>query len=196
MSKWKNAELFGSRVRLEDITVVEGDRIIMQWARATVMGMLLGMGILTGCVVGERVEPLVLEHEEAAFDIELKYGVHQKNAINTAAQQVVKDLQNGEVAVLNHFQFSDEERRQIYQEIMQTNAMEEDKQLTTECNMKPHASYDLTVTVSDKSKRFAWSQCDKGEDGMEMTRLAQFIIELLRQREEYQQLPAVQGGYQ
>ncbi|GAE08600.1 hypothetical protein [Paenibacillus sp. JCM 10914] len=168
----------------------------MQWARATVMGMLLGMGILTGCVVGERVEPLVLEHEEAAFDIELKYGVHQKNAINTAAQQVVKDLQNGEVAVLNHFQFSDEERRQIYQEIMQTNAMEEDKQLTTECNMKPHASYDLTVTVSDKSKRFAWSQCDKGEDGMEMTRLAQFIIELLRQREEYQQLPAVQGGYQ
>lgn len=154
---------------------------------------------LTGCD-GERseVEILRMEYElrpKVKFDLELRYGVNQKNEINTKERTIVKDLQNGETAVLRDFELTDKERQSIYKTLVLAD-YQENKTLTTACNIKPHESFDLTVKVANESYHYAWSECDKSEDGKRMTRLVEDIIGTVEEREEYKRLPAVQGYYE
>jgi hypothetical protein len=154
---------------------------------------------LTGCD-GERseVEILRMEYElrpKVTFDLELRFGVNQRNEISTKERTVVKDLQNGETAVIRDFEFTDKERQSIYKALVLAD-YQEDKSLTTACNKEPHESFDLTVKVANGSYHYAWSECDKSEDGKRMTMLVEDIVGTLEELEEYKRLPAVQGYYE
>lgn len=132
---------------------------------------------------------------KVTFDLELRFGVNQRNVINTKERTVVKDLQNGETAVIRDFEFTDKENQSIYKALVLA-GYQEDKSLTTACNKKPHESFDLTVKVANGSYHYAWSECDKSEDGKRMTMLVEDIVGKLEKREEYKRLPAVQGYYE
>lgn len=154
---------------------------------------------LTGCD-GDRGEIEVLQipfdvMKQDRFEFDLKYGVNQKNEINTINQELVKDLQNGTVAEVSDFQLSNENRQQIYKEMVLANYLGE-KQLSTRCNRKPYVGYDLMVSINGGSRHYQWTECDISKDGRQMTELAKAVIDIVQAEDVYKQLPAVKGYYE
>lgn len=154
---------------------------------------------LIGCS-GTNDEVQILEipydvKQMNTFEFVLKYGVHLGNKINTFDGVLVKDLQNGETAEVSDFQFTPEERQTIYKNMVLANYSEE-KELTTSCNMKPHQAYDLTIYANNRVLQYEWSECDKSKDGQEMTSLINEIIDIVKAKDIYKQLPPAKGGYQ
>ncbi|MGG1674824.1 DUF4362 domain-containing protein [Neobacillus sp. NRS-1170] len=127
------------------------------------------------------------------FAFDLKYGVGKKNEINTKDQELIKDLQNGEMVAVKDFQFSKAEMNKIYKLMIFSNYLEE-KKLSTKCNMKPYVSYELKVWINDDSRHFEWSECDKSKDGKEMSKLVQNILAVLKNNATYQALPKDKGS--
>lgn len=154
---------------------------------------------LTGCE-GEQAK---IELLQVPFDVEqqdhfafaLKYSVNQKNEINTIENKLIKDLQNGEVAEVNDFELSFQERGQIYKAMVLANYLG-DKELSTECNIKPAVSYDLTVEINNGERHYQWTECQNTEDDGQMTELAQAIIKIVQAGSIYKQLPEVKGHYE
>lgn len=142
-------------------------------------------------------ELLTIFHDvdkEDYFAFELKYGVGLKNKINTKEQKLIKDLQNGETVAVSDFQFSKKEMNAIYKLLIFSNYIEE-KKLYKECNQKPYESYELNVWINSGERHFVWSECDKSRDGLEMTKLVQNILEIVKNNSVYQSLPKVKGYY-
>lgn len=154
---------------------------------------------LTGCG-GKQNDIQILEipfdvKKQDTFEFVLKYGVHLGNKINTMDELLVKDLQNGETAEVSDFQFTTAERQTIYKEMVLANYLEE-KKLSVACNQKPHEAYDLTVYINNKVLHYEWSECDKTEDGNKMTALIKGIIDIVKEKDVYKQLPAVNGYFE
>jgi hypothetical protein len=154
---------------------------------------------LTGCE-GEQAKIELLQipfdvTKQDKFEFVLKYGVNQKNEINTIEKKLVKDLQNGEVVEVSDFELSEQERGQIYKEMVLANYLDE-KELSTECNRKPAESYDLSVQINSGERHYQWTECQNTEDDGQMTELAQTIIKIVQAGSIYKQLPEVKGHYE
>ncbi|HBS44028.1 MAG TPA: hypothetical protein DEA91_05345 [Paenibacillus sp.] len=154
---------------------------------------------LTGCE-GEQAKIELLQipfdvMKQDKFEFVLKYGVNLKNEINTIDMRLVKDLQNGEVASVSDFGLTEQERGQIYKEMVLANYLDE-KELSTECNRKPAVSYDLTVQINNGERHYQWTECQNTEDDAQMTELAQAIIKIVQAGSIYKQLPEVKGQYE
>lgn len=129
------------------------------------------------------------------FEFTLKYGVNQKNEINTIQKKLIKDLQNGEVAEVSDFELTAQERGQIYKKMVLANYLNE-KELSTECNVKPVVTYDLTVLINNGWRHYQWTECNNTKDDKQMTELAQAIIKIVQAGSIYKQLPEVKGHYE
>ncbi|WP_405176025.1 DUF4362 domain-containing protein [Paenibacillus sp. FSL H8-0261] len=154
---------------------------------------------LTGCE-GEQAKIELLQipfdvTKQDKFEFVLKYGVNQKNEINTIEKKLVKDLQNGEVVEVSDFELSEQERGQIFKEMVLANYLGE-KELSTECNRKPAVSYDLSVQINSGERHYQWTECQNTEDDGQMTELAQAIIKIVQAGSIYKQLPEVKGHYE
>jgi hypothetical protein len=133
--------------------------------------------------------------EQDYFAFRLEYGVEGKNVIDTKNLEIVKDLQNGELASVMDFQFSDSEMQQFYK-IMVLGGYLGEKQVSTQCKEKPLYSYKLKVWINQGERDFEWNRCDNSEDGKHMTKVVEDIIEILKKNETYKGLPEVKGNYQ
>ncbi|MED4454870.1 DUF4362 domain-containing protein [Metabacillus fastidiosus] len=133
--------------------------------------------------------------KEDYFGFHLKYGVNMKNEVNTKAEKLVKDLQNGETVVVNDFRFSTEELNKIYKS-MKLASFLESKDLKTSCNKEPYQSYEITIWINDAEKRYKWTECDRSKDGVKMKQIVQEIIEVLQQNNTYKSLPETMGYYE
>lgn len=154
--------------------------------------------MLTGCPQQDMNELLVISHDidkEDFFAFELKYGVGEKNVINTKDQKLIKDLQNGETVQVSDLQFTKQEINQIYKLMILSNYLDE-KKLSAVCNKKPYESYELKVWINSAERHYSWSECDKSKDGEVMTRLVQDIVNILENNHTYQTLPEVKGSYE
>lgn len=154
---------------------------------------------LTGCE-GEQTKIELLQipfdvEQQDKFEFALKYGVNQKNEIDTINKNLVKDLQNGEMVNVSDFQLSAEERQEIYKEMVLANYLGE-KELTNECDRKPAVSYDLTVNINSGNRHYQWTECENSEDDAQMTELATTIIKIVQAGDIYKQLPEVKGYYE
>jgi hypothetical protein len=133
--------------------------------------------------------------EQDYFAFRLEYGVKGKNVIDTKDLEIVKDLQNGEMASVMDFQFSDSEMQQIYKALVLGGYLGE-KQVSTQCKEKPLFSYKLKVWINQGEREFEWNRCDNSEDGKQMTKVADDIIEILKKNKTYKGLPEVKGNYE
>jgi hypothetical protein len=133
--------------------------------------------------------------EQDYFAFRLEYGVNHKNFIDTKNQEILKDLQNGEMASVMDFQFSQSEMQQIYKILVLGGYLTE-KQVSTQCEEKPLYSYKLKVWINQGEREFEWNRCDKSEDGKQMTAIAEDIIAILQKNATYKELPEVKGDYQ
>lgn len=145
---------------------------------------------------GIQEEIIYVEHDTTAqdrFEFHLKYGVGKKNEINTKNQELVKDLQNGEMVTVSDFQFSEEELNRIYKAMIFANYLSE-VNLSDSCNQKPYESYELTVWINSGERHFEWTECDKSPDGKKMSAMKDQILETLKQNETYKALPLSKGS--
>lgn len=132
--------------------------------------------------------------QQDKFEFQFKYGVNKKNDVDTVNQKLVKDLQNGETVTVSDFQFNRKELNQIYKAMVLANYLDE-KNLTSDCNQKPHESYELTVWINGAERHFEWSECDKSKHGLQMKKMKNEIIRVIEENETYKTLPPTQGGY-
>jgi hypothetical protein len=143
--------------------------------------------------------PIVSIHynlaEQDYFGFRLEYGVERKNLIDTKNLEIVKDLQNGELASVMDFQFTSSELQQIYKILVLGGYLAE-KQISTQCKEKPLFSYKLQVWINQGERNFEWNRCDNSVDGKQMTEMADAIISVLKQNKVYQELPKVKGDYE
>lgn len=135
-------------------------------------------------------EFLTISHDidkEDYFAFALTFG---NDKVDTKNQELKKDLKNGEIATVKDFQFSKEEMNQIYKLMIFSNYLEE-KKLSKKCHQKSYESYQLTVWINGAERQFEWTECDKSDDGKEMTALVQNILTILKNNPTYQTLPEV-----
>jgi hypothetical protein len=133
--------------------------------------------------------------EQDYFAFRLEYGVEGKNVIDTKNLEIVKDLQNGEMASVLDFQFSEAEMQEIYKILVLGGYLGE-KQTSTQCKEKPLYSYKLKVWINQGERDIEWNRCDKSEDGQQMTKVAEDIIAILKKNKTYKELPEVKGDYE
>jgi hypothetical protein len=133
--------------------------------------------------------------EQDYFAFRLEYGVDRKNVIDTEKLEIVKDLQNGEFVTVKDFQFSDKDLQQIYKLMVLAGYLGE-KKVSTSCKEKPLFSYHLKVWINQGEREFEWNRCDESLDGQSMTKLADDIVEVLKNTETYKGLPEVKSSYQ
>jgi hypothetical protein len=133
--------------------------------------------------------------EQDFFAFRLEFGVGQKNIIDTKEQNLVKDLQNGELVNVSDFQFTQDELQQIYKLLVLAGYLGE-KQFTDDCQVEPHSSYKLKVWINQAEREYGWNRCDKSPDGNQMTKLADDIFQVLKKNETYKQLPEIKGYYE
>ncbi|MFC5702165.1 DUF4362 domain-containing protein [Cohnella faecalis] len=153
---------------------------------------------LKGCSGGNKERavlrvPFDLQAQDY-FGFVLKYGVGERNEVNTIDRILAKDLQNGKRATIDGFQLTADELQRIYKTLVLANYLSE-KRLTTECNRKPHQSYYLKVKINGADREYRWSECDGGQDGIAMTEVSKAIIDVVSNRDDYKKLPDVQGSY-
>lgn len=129
------------------------------------------------------------------FEFVLKYGVNQRNVIDTVNQNVVKDMLDGTIVEISDYTLPQEARQSIYRKLVLADYLGK-KQLSESCNRKPYESYELTVMINTAKRHYAWSECDTGRDGKAMTEAADYIIDLVEASDRYIQLPAATGGYE
>ncbi|MBT2688477.1 DUF4362 domain-containing protein [Bacillus sp. ISL-47] len=144
---------------------------------------------------GTQEEIIYIEHDTSAqdrFEFHLKYGVGKRNEINTKDQQLIKDLQNGEMVTVSDFQFSEEELNRIYKAMILANYLHE-RNLSNACNQKPYESYELTVWINGGERHFEWTECDQSPDGQKVSAMKNQILEILKENELYKALPSSKG---
>lgn len=143
--------------------------------------------------------PIVSIHynlaEQDYFAFRLEFGVDRKNVIDTKNLEIVKDLQNGEMASVMDFQFSESEMQQIYKILVLGGYLGE-KKVSTQCKEKPLYSYKLKVWINQGERDIEWNRCDNSEDGKQMTKVAEDIIVILKKNDTYKELPEVKGDYE
>lgn len=133
------------------------------------------------------------------FDFRLSYGIYEKQLVDTFQDVVVKDLVlDGTVETT--IQLSDEDMEAIYQEMKEIRVMDSlDLKEPTEfqCHTEPHSSSSWTIHMNGETKRFAYgSFCEYPDDVRQLFKLQEFIDQVVRSTEEYQQLPDSDGYYE
>ena len=132
-------------------------------------------------------ELLLIPHDvekEDYFAFRLKFGADRVNEINTREQKLTIDLQDGKTVTVNDFQFSKEEMNNIYKKMVLLNYLK-DKDLEDSCEEEHRESYELKVWVNSASVHYKWDECDKSEDGQEMTALIHEIVKILEANAGY-----------
>lgn len=162
------------------------------------------MFLSTGCSesVPSKIQVESFTYPDAMpddFDFRLSYGTYEKQLVDTFQDLVVKDLVlDGTVEAT--IQLPNEKMEAIYQEMKELQIMDSlDLEEPTEfdCLTEPPSSSSWTIHMNGETKSFAYgSFCEYPDDVRKLFKLQEFIDEVVRDTEEYQQLPDSNGYYE
>ncbi|MFC7062902.1 DUF4362 domain-containing protein [Halobacillus seohaensis] len=118
------------------------------------------------------------------FDLKFSYNKSNRVTVDTKEQSLSVQSESNSIKEKG-FQFTKEERDQIYKQLVIGNYLG-DKNLGDTCREKP--DYSLKVMINGVEKSFEWSDCDSGENVDEMTEMAEKIIEIVKETDHYQKV--------
>ncbi|MEW9673907.1 hypothetical protein [Ammoniphilus sp. 3BR4] len=134
------------------------------------------------------------------FEFLVKYGVGNKNILNTFEDTFTKDMVVDPAITIN-LKLSQEEMKTIYDEMRRINILDYPTRFDPESNIieTPHQSYYLKIQISGEQKEIYWEQgISSGEDeAIKLKELIDWYIrdEIIQSRPEYKKLPEPRGGY-
>jgi len=131
------------------------------------------------------------------FHFTLKYGFYKKNEINTYDRTVTKDLiEDGTITA--EIALTDEELAIIYEKMKAINIGKK-KKLTpkTNCMMEPYTEDEWKISVNGEVIYYYFSDkyCEITDDAKQLAELRDEIVQIMKQKEAYQNLPEPIGGY-
>ncbi|MGE6488818.1 hypothetical protein ACQKE5_11025 [Paenisporosarcina sp. NPDC076898] len=158
------------------------------------------MSRLTGCSK-DSVKEINDEIMPEDFNFSLIYGSYGKQKIDTFKDTVVKDLvEDGTIEA--NISFTEQEMKQIYNEMMSIDIMGElvveNENQKEECESSSPSFTKWDIQMDGKTKStYTKNYCDDfPEDALKLIRLAEYINNILINKEEYKDLPESKGSYE
>jgi hypothetical protein len=151
--------------------------------------------VIAGCSNEISVKPS--EDMPDDFNFSLTYGSYGKQKIDTFKDVVVKDLvEDGTIEA--NIALSDEEMKQIYNEMMKINVMGElDLDEDKECHSEPPSLSIWNIQMGGRTKSFNYqSYCEYPKDVLNLLKLEEYIHNIVSSKAEYKALPESRGFYQ
>lgn len=140
------------------------------------------------------------------FGFILKYGIGAKNIIDTFEDTFVKDLVTAGT-VETKLSFSNEEIEQIYNRMQSISILDYPTNYAPPYSdnpepgvvriVTPHITYNLHLTMNSESKDINWEDTN-GSDiskAKDLRSLFSYIDGIIKNKEEYNELPEAVGGY-
>ena len=128
------------------------------------------------------------------FGFSIQYGVGKKNEIDTFKGIVIKDLIENGTAEAN-ITFSDEEMSDIYEKMKDINVLEK-KNFTSKCQSEPRMEAKWEITLNGETVIHSIEEfCDKDSDTEQFLQLQNYVVDIVKVKEEYMKLPEAEGGY-
>ncbi|WP_019414531.1 hypothetical protein [Paenisporosarcina sp. TG20] len=139
-----------------------------------------------------------LEEMPVDFDFRLSYGTYGKQKIDTFNDTVVKDLvEDGTVEA--NITLTEQEMEQIYKQMMSIDIMESVVEIDEkECDVTPSSFTKWDIQMNGKTTSFyTKNYCDDyPEYTLKLLKLADFIHNIIINKEEYKELPESKGYYE
>ncbi|MEQ2528237.1 hypothetical protein WMO40_16240 [Bacillaceae bacterium CLA-AA-H227] len=129
------------------------------------------------------------------FNFSLSYGTYGKQKIDTFNDIVVKDLiEDGTMEV--QISLSDDELKQIYEEMMKIDIMGDLDIEKSDCISEPPHPTEWEIQMNGQRKTISYSDyCDYPKDVENLIELKDFIHQIVSSKDQYNKLPEARGGY-
>ncbi|MGP4108894.1 hypothetical protein [Virgibacillus sp. L01] len=136
------------------------------------------------------------------FNFSVQFGMAKKNEINTFEGIVTKDLIADGTATAE-ITFTDAEMRKIYKKVKEIN-IDELTKFTPEpvngsiCTQEPHGEDEWKIVINDETiTRFlSLKYCEPTNDAKKLIQLRNYVLKIVKSKDEYQVLPDVEGWYE
>jgi len=127
------------------------------------------------------------------FNFIFKYGVNAKNELNTFDQTYTKDM-IVDPSITIKFQLTENELTNIYHKMNNLKLFNKYEIIEEEITMTvtPCSSYYLKVQINYTEKELSWDDCQGRNKFQEFT---DYVIEIIKSKEEYKNLPEPKSGY-
>ncbi len=120
--------------------------------------------------------------QQDLFEFELKYGGKLENEINTKTNTTKKVISANETKVTSDFVLGASLKQEVYKRLVFANYLAE-KDLETNCESEDSLNYYLKVYINGGHREYRWSVCDQSPDGVELTNIAEYIIQQSEKQE-------------
>ncbi|NLP49273.1 hypothetical protein [Bacillus sp. RO1] len=131
------------------------------------------------------------------FEFSLTYGTYGKQKVDTFNDTIIKDLViDGTIEA--EIPLTVEEKNLIYNEMIRINIMGDldiDREL--QCATEPPSFTSWHIKMSGETKEFSYTNfCEYNGDAKNLMNLENYIHKIVVAKEEYQELPDLNGGYE
>jgi hypothetical protein len=134
--------------------------------------------------------------EDFAFSVQ--YGIGSKNVIDSFNSVVIKDLIINGTAEAK-ITFTDEELVRIYEKMKTIKVLEPmDFVSDTSCSREPSGEDIWKIRINGIEKTIRWSgeYCELTEDAKQFDDLRNFVVDIVKEKDEFKKLPVPKGGYE
>lgn len=169
--------------------------------------LLIASFLITGCGIDQtnilkegdqelNTMPVTIPDD---FDFIVRFGVGSKNEINTLHNIFTKDLvKDGTVTI--DMKFTNEEMSLIYEKMRELNivALKHLVAEDTNCIRTPYGEDTWEIYLNGEIKKISWSSkyCEIPNDIKKLIHLRDFVIEIVKNKNEYKMIPEANGAYQ
>lgn len=132
------------------------------------------------------------------FSVSFGYGDVNKNEINTFNNTVTKDLVT-KGTVTAKLTLTNEEMIDIYDRMREIDVLREldlDNS-DSNCSSTPVNEDHWEIQVDGEQRTFDWSseKCELTDDANKLKELRNYIFDIVKEKQEYKELPEADGGY-
>ncbi len=179
-----------------------------------VFGFIL---ILSGCTNQDNESKSASKESGESFNFILRYGIQEKNILNTYDGTFTKDLVTAG-AITTKLELSEEEKKSILDEMIKIDIFSYSNDFKEYICITPCSGYSLEINFNGKKKTLNWSGNNiplKGIDPdekdaekavkyiennetkpiLDLVRLERRIERIIENKSEYKLLPEPRGGY-
>lgn len=132
------------------------------------------------------------------FSFSVRFGIGSKNLIDSSNGVVVKDLIAAGIAETK-MTFTQDEMRSIYEQMVKINVLgPKDLISETGCSLQPHGEDIWRIRIGSEEKTIQWSEeyCELTGDVKQLKDLRNFVLDIVKNKDEYKLLPEPEGAYQ
>ncbi|TFE31580.1 hypothetical protein [Cohnella luojiensis] len=165
--------------------------------RLRIFAILLSLTIvLVGCDHPDNVNTMP-EKMPDDFNFSVRFGITSKNEVNTFDSTVTKDLVVNGTAKAT-IRLSEKEMTDIYNQMREIDILRDLKLVArSNCYKTPYSEDFWKVQLNAQAVMFDWSDeaCEMTENAEKLKQLRQFILDIVKKKPEYKELPEAEGGY-